>query len=59
VQFVPHNGYAVLKTEVLVDNDLFTEAFLKIEYWPDPERMPDIRALPLGGGGTNVVKSDN
>lgn len=59
VQFMPRNGYAVLKTEVLVDNDIFTEALIKIEYWPDPERMPEMRALPVGSGGTNVVKAEN
>lgn len=59
VQFQIHNGYAVLRTEVLVDDDIFTEALIKIEFWPDPERMPDIRSLPVGGAGTNVVKASN
>ncbi|MGE8632516.1 MAG: T6SS effector BTH_I2691 family protein [Achromobacter piechaudii] len=59
VQFQVHNGYATLRTEVLVDDDIFTEAFLKIEFWPDPERMPEVRALPVGSAGSNLVKAQN
>ena len=59
VQFQVHNGYAVLRTEVLVDDDIFTEAFLKVEFWPDPERMPEVRSLPVGGNGTNLVRAEN
>lgn len=59
VQFNVSNGCGVLRTEVLVDNDIFHQAILKVEYWPDPDRMPDIRSLPIGGGGSNLVKASN
>lgn len=59
VQFHVSNGCGVLRTEVLVDDDIFKEAFLKVEYWPDPDRMPDIRSLPMGGSGSNLVKASN
>ncbi|CAB3917320.1 MAG: hypothetical protein E2602_07195 [Achromobacter sp.] len=59
VQFHVSNGCAILRTEVLVDDDIFQEAIIKVEYWPDPDRMPDIRALPVGGNGANFVKASN
>ena len=59
VQFHVSNGCAVLRTEVLVDDDIFQEAVIKVEYWPDPDRMPDIRSLPLGSNGGNLIKANN
>lgn len=53
------NGCAILRTEVLVDDDIFQEAIIKVEYWPDPDRMPDIRSLPMGANGSNLVKANN
>lgn len=59
VQFHVSSGCGILRTEVLVDDDIFHEALLKVEYWPDPDRMPDIRSLPMGGSGSNLVKANN
>lgn len=59
VKFNVSNGCAVLRTEVLVDDDIFQEAIIKIEYWPDPDRMPDIRSVPMGGNGSNLIKASN
>jgi len=59
VQFHVSNGCAILRTEVLVDDDIFQEAIIKVEYWPDPDRMPDIRSLPMGSNGANLVKANN
>lgn len=59
VQFNVSSGRGVLRTEVLVDDDIFNEAILKVEYWPDPDRMPDIRSVPMGPGGSNLVRATN
>ena len=59
MKFNVSNGCAVLRTEVLVDDDIFQEAIIKVEYWPDPDRMPDIRSVPMGGNGSNLIKANN
>lgn len=59
VQFHVSNGCAILRTEVLVDDDIFQEAIIKVEFWPDPDRMPDIRSVPTAGNGSNLVKAND
>ena len=55
VDFTENEGYAVLKAELLVDDDVFNGAVLKVEYWPDAERMPEVVSVPTGGGGANFI----
>lgn len=57
VKFQLHQGYALLSTELLVDeDDLFGEGFdrsvLKFEYWPDAVSMPDLK-IGAGSNGIN------
>lgn len=50
VHFTQHQGYAELKTEVLVDEDWWSKARLKFEYWPDVAHHPEIKMLPVASG---------
>lgn len=57
IQFQVHEGYAVLSTQLLVEeDDLFGDGFdrsvLKFEYWPDAVGMPSLM-VSAGGSGIN------
>ena len=52
VRFQRHENYAVLSAELLIDEAWFQKATLKIEYWPDALRMPQL-LMQTGRGGVN------
>lgn len=51
-------GGAVLVADLFVDDDKFSSARLKFEYWPDAIHQPDLRMTPLAAGANLVLTAD-
>lgn len=52
VRFQRYENHAVLSAELLIDEEWFQKATLKIEYWPDALQMPQL-LMTAGSGGVN------
>lgn len=59
VQFAEYEGYAVLETEVLIDESWYNKCRLKLEYWPDAVKKLDLKMCPVANGGNYQWTEDD